>query len=67
MRSSRWRCASASASPSCTRCGLFEGVWSKDPVLAEGSELYARRLAQETRILREVDGILPISEALADE
>ncbi len=47
--------------------GLFEGVWSKDPVLAEGSELYARRLAQETRILREVDGILPISEALADE
>lgn len=47
--------------------GLFEGVWSSDPETAERSELYARRLAQETRILHEVDGILAISQALADE
>ncbi len=32
-----------------------------------GSEHYLRRLAQETRILHEVDGVLAISEALADE
>jgi glycosyltransferase involved in cell wall biosynthesis len=47
--------------------GLFEAVWSPDPAVAERSEYYARRLAQETRVLRAVDGILPISEALADE
>jgi glycosyltransferase involved in cell wall biosynthesis len=47
--------------------GLFEAVWSPDPELAERSETYARRMAQETRILHAVDGILPISEALADE
>src|SRR5262249_17498283 len=38
--------------------GDFEG--------AEASELFRRRLAQEDRILAEVDGILSISEALTD-
>jgi glycosyltransferase involved in cell wall biosynthesis len=47
--------------------GLFEAVWSPDPVLAERSEQYRRRLAMETRILHEVDGVLAISEVLADE
>lgn len=47
--------------------GLFEAAWSTDPVRAERSELYARRLAQETRLLREVDGVIAISGALADE
>lgn len=47
--------------------GLFEAVWSTDPELAARSEQYARRLAQETRILREVDGVIAISGALADE
>jgi glycosyltransferase involved in cell wall biosynthesis len=47
--------------------GLFEAVWSTDPAAAEQSELYARRLAQETRLLRDVDGIVAISEALADD
>src|SRR5829696_1230699 len=47
--------------------GLFEGVWTPDVALAERSELFARRLAQETRILREVDGVIAISEALADD
>ncbi len=47
--------------------GLFEAVWTSDNALAERSELFARRLAQETRILREVDGIVAISEALADD
>lgn len=47
--------------------GLFETVWSRDPAIAAGSELFARRLAQETRILHDVDGVLAISEALADD
>ncbi len=47
--------------------GLFEAVWTADQRLAERSELYARRLAQETRILGEVDGVVAISGALADE
>lgn len=47
--------------------GLFEAVWAADAAIAERSELYARRLAQETRILREVDGVVAISNALADE
>jgi glycosyltransferase involved in cell wall biosynthesis len=47
--------------------GLFEAVWSPDPEAAAGSELFARRLAQETRILHDVDGVLAISEALADD
>lgn len=47
--------------------GLFEGVWSREPAMAERSELYRRRLAQETRILQSVDGVVAISEALADE
>ncbi|HEX5828560.1 MAG TPA: glycosyltransferase, partial [Candidatus Limnocylindrales bacterium] len=45
--------------------GVFESVWTNDTAMAERSELYARRLEQETRILREVDGIIAISEALA--
>ncbi len=47
--------------------GLFEAVWSRDQALAARSEQYARRMAQETRILHAVDGVLAISEALADE
>ena len=47
--------------------GLFEAVWSSDPDRADGAELFALRLAQETRILHEVDGVLAISEALADD
>ena len=47
--------------------GLFEAVWAEDPVMAERSELYARRLAQETRLMHAVDGVIAISEALADE
>ena len=47
--------------------GVFEAVWNRDQALAARSEQFARRMAQETRILREVDGILAISEALADE
>ena len=47
--------------------GLFEAVWTSDVGLAERSELFARRLAQETRILDEVDGVIAISEALADD
>ncbi len=47
--------------------GLFEAVWSRDPVAAERSEQYRRRLAMETRILGEVDGVVAISEALTDE
>lgn len=47
--------------------GLFEAAWSTNSALAERSELYALRLAQETRILREVDGVIAISGALADE
>ena len=47
--------------------GLFEAVWAEDPVMAERSELYARRLAQETRIMHAADGVIAISEALADE
>ena len=47
--------------------GLFEAVWSPDPDTASASELFARRLAQETRILHDVDGVLAISEALADD
>jgi glycosyltransferase involved in cell wall biosynthesis len=47
--------------------GLFESVWSPTPDAVTGSEHYQRRLAQETRILHEVDGVLAISEALADE
>lgn len=47
--------------------GVFEAAWSTNPALAERSELYALRLAQETRILREVDGVVAISGALADE
>ena len=47
--------------------GLFEAIWSADVKVAERSELYARLLAQETRLLREVDGVVAISEALADD
>jgi glycosyltransferase involved in cell wall biosynthesis len=47
--------------------GLFEGVWAEDPVMAERSELYARRLAQETRIMLAADGVVAISAVLADE
>jgi glycosyltransferase involved in cell wall biosynthesis len=47
--------------------GLFEAVWSPDPDAAAGAELFARRLAQETRILHDVDGVLAISEALAED
>lgn len=47
--------------------GLFESVWHPDEAVAASSERYARRLAQETRILHEVDGVLAISEALIDE
>ncbi len=47
--------------------GLFEANWTADRRVAERAEMYRRRLAQETRILREVDGVLAISEALADE
>ena len=47
--------------------GLFEAVWTSDPRVAERGELYHRRLAQETRILHEVDGVVTISDALASE
>ena len=47
--------------------GLFEAVWSPDEAMAERSELFARRLAQETRILHAVDGVLVISDALRDD
>ena len=47
--------------------GLFEAVWAEDPVMAERSELYARRLAQETRLMNAVDGVIAISDALALE
>jgi glycosyltransferase involved in cell wall biosynthesis len=46
--------------------GLFESVWSSEDIDVEHAELFARRLAQENRILREVDGVLAISEALID-
>ena len=47
--------------------GLFESTWSSDPRVSERAETYRRRLAQETRILAEVDGVVAISEALADQ
>ena len=47
--------------------GLFEAIWSPDPALAERSELFARMLAQETRLLHAVDAVLAISQALADD
>jgi glycosyltransferase involved in cell wall biosynthesis len=43
--------------------GLFEGGRFVD----ERAEQYQRRLAQEDRILHEVDGVVAISNALADE
>jgi glycosyltransferase involved in cell wall biosynthesis len=47
--------------------GVFESSWTADTRYAERAELYHRRLAQETRLLNDVDGILAISEALVDE
>jgi glycosyltransferase involved in cell wall biosynthesis len=47
--------------------GLFETTWTPDVRYAEHAEFYARRLAQETRLLREVDGVIAISRALADD
>ncbi|MFL5779409.1 MAG: glycosyltransferase [Chloroflexota bacterium] len=47
--------------------GLFEATWTSDMRIAERAEVYQRRLAQETRILRDVDGVVAISEALAAE
>ena len=47
--------------------GLFEATWTPDVRYAEHAEFYARRLAQETRLLRDVDGVIAISQALADD
>jgi glycosyltransferase involved in cell wall biosynthesis len=47
--------------------GLFESTWTPDLRYAEHGEFFARRLAQETRLLRDVDGVIAISEALADD
>jgi glycosyltransferase involved in cell wall biosynthesis len=47
--------------------GLFESTWTPDLRYAEHAEFYARRLAQETRLLRDVDAVIAISEALADD
>jgi glycosyltransferase involved in cell wall biosynthesis len=46
--------------------GLFESSWTADLRYGEHAEAYFRRLDQETRLLREVDGVIAISEALAD-
>src|SRR5207244_7257400 len=47
--------------------GLFESTWTPDLRYAEHPEFFARRLCQETRLLREVDGVIAISQALADD
>ena len=47
--------------------GLFESTWTPDLRYAEHAEFYGRRLAQETRLLRDVDAVIAISEALADD
>jgi glycosyltransferase involved in cell wall biosynthesis len=47
--------------------GLFESSWTSDTTISERAEIYHRRLAQETRILHDVDGVVAISEALADD
>ena len=47
--------------------GLFEAVWSSDPRYSESAELYRRRLAFETHLLHEVDGVAVISEALLED
>lgn len=47
--------------------GLFESTWTPDLRYAEHAEFFARRLGQETRLLREVDGVIAISQALADD
>ncbi len=47
--------------------GLFEANWSTNQERAAASELYRRRLDRETQILHQVDGILAISEALAED
>jgi glycosyltransferase involved in cell wall biosynthesis len=46
--------------------GLFESSWTADLRYGEHAEAYFRRLDQETRLLRDVDGVIAISEALAD-
>jgi glycosyltransferase involved in cell wall biosynthesis len=47
--------------------GLFESSWTPDLRYAEHAEFFGRRLAQETRLLRDVDGVIAISQALADD
>ena len=47
--------------------GLFEASWTSDDRYAEQGELFHRRLAFESRLLGEVDGVLAISEALIDD
>ena len=47
--------------------GMFESGWTSDRRFAEKSELYARRITQETRLACDADGVVAISESLAQE
>lgn len=47
--------------------GFFESLWSRDAAWNEQGEMYARRIATETRCMREADAVVTLSESMRAE
>lgn len=47
--------------------GFFESLWSREAAWNERGELYERRIATETRCMREADAVVTLSESMRAE
>ncbi|WP_116947280.1 glycosyltransferase family 4 protein [Jiangella endophytica] len=47
--------------------GFFESLWSRESAWNERGELYERRIATETRCMREADAVVTLSESMRAE